>query len=129
MPSDRPQPVTGYAGPAPTLECIAWLRLVGMSLWTGPICRYLVTQNLPMCVNVRARGIAWSNDGTLALDMKLRHVGGHTEFKSVRVPVEMCLAHDTRRVLGLLLAGITERSVRVVEQTILNETSLRHVAG
>lgn len=134
MPSDLPGPDTGYDGPAPTVDSFLWLKKVGMALYSPPIVRYLVTQRLPMVVNCRARGAGGWRDGKISLDLKLRHHAGElgvarVEYKSVRIPIQACLEHDTRHVLGKVLADITQRSVSVIEQTILNETDLRHVSG
>lgn len=120
---------TGYAGPAPTIDSVLWLRKLGMALASQWVMPRLAAAGLPLITNARTRVEDWHRDGCLALDLEHRHVGGRRAYTTCRVQISACLAHDTGYVLMRVLSHLGQRNVVTIENALLNETDLRHVAG
>lgn len=111
------------------IEPMAWLSLYVRTLPSSWVMPVLVKRGVPIVTRGRVRLLDWWVDGCITVDLELRHVGGLTSFTSRRVPVRIAVAHDHVALNSVLLQHLTDPHVVLVGQTIMNETSLRHVSG
>lgn len=118
-----------YSGRAATIDSGLWLKKLGMALMSHVVMNRLAAAGLPIVTNARVRMTDWHRDGCLALDLEHRHVGGRRVYTTCRVPVGACIDHDAAYVLRRVLMHLGQRQVTVIENAILSETDLRHVAG
>jgi len=117
-----------------------WLRKLGIALsvhpvnpWKHTIGDLFANRGYPIICNVRV-DTSGKDRGFINLDMQLRvSIGGHGEhrYRSVRLPVGACNAHDSTFCIAAILEHITGTRVDAAffKDLVLNETDLRHVHG
>lgn len=118
-----------YSGPPATVDSALWLGKVGRALegqWIWPV---LARRDLPIITRTRVRLDDWWRDGCLPLDMENLCVGGRRAYTTARVPIGVCIDHDMERALAFVLSHLGQRTITLIEHTLLNETDLRHVSG
>jgi hypothetical protein len=111
------------------IEPMAWLSLYVRSLPSSWVMPALAKRGLPIIMRARVRVTDWWTDGCVTVDLELRHEGGASSFASRRVPVRVAVNHDHSALNRVLLRHLTDPHVLLVQSTLLNETSLRHVSG